>query len=170
MAVSCILGGAGLLIDLQLESSGNEYLFQKESWQLRYVVAVAAMTLLILFQQANLTPLSTFSFKGGRDNRMNRFTILLLATALVLLSATEGLPDGVLTALAKCNVANCRNAELAGHQRHRLDCDSPYRGSGKLTAARWSECSAVGGEAGRPKPFPCHILFWRRNTTIGFSV
>jgi alginate O-acetyltransferase complex protein AlgI len=44
-----LLGGAGLLIDLQLEVSGNEYLFQKESWQLRYAAAVAAMVLLILF-------------------------------------------------------------------------------------------------------------------------
>jgi alginate O-acetyltransferase complex protein AlgI len=44
-----LLGGIGLLIDLQLESSGNEYLFQKQSWQLRYAGAVAAMTLLILF-------------------------------------------------------------------------------------------------------------------------
>ena len=57
-----ILAGVGLLIDLQLESSGNEYLFQKESWPLRYATAVAAMTLLILFSASGPHAFIYFQF------------------------------------------------------------------------------------------------------------
>jgi alginate O-acetyltransferase complex protein AlgI len=57
-----ILVGVGLLIDLQLESSGNEYLFQKESWPLRYAAAVAAMTLLILFSASGPHAFIYFQF------------------------------------------------------------------------------------------------------------
>jgi len=57
-----LLGGVGLLIDLQLESSGNEYLFQGESWQLRYAAAVAAMALLILFSASEPHAFIYFQF------------------------------------------------------------------------------------------------------------
>jgi D-alanyl-lipoteichoic acid acyltransferase DltB (MBOAT superfamily) len=57
-----LLGGVGLLIDLQLESSGNEYLFQRESWQLRYAAAVAAMVLLILFSASEPHAFIYFQF------------------------------------------------------------------------------------------------------------
>jgi alginate O-acetyltransferase complex protein AlgI len=57
-----LLGGTGLLIDLQLEISGNEYLFQRESWQLRYVAAVAAMVLLILFSASEPHAFIYFQF------------------------------------------------------------------------------------------------------------
>jgi alginate O-acetyltransferase complex protein AlgI len=57
-----VLGGVGLLIDLQLESSGNEYLFQKEWWPLRYTVAVAAMGLLILFSATGPRAFIYFQF------------------------------------------------------------------------------------------------------------
>jgi len=57
-----ILGGIGLLIDLQLESSGNEYLFQGGSWQLRYAAAVAIMILLFLFSASEPHAFIYFQF------------------------------------------------------------------------------------------------------------
>jgi alginate O-acetyltransferase complex protein AlgI len=57
-----LLGGVGLLIDLQLESSGNEYLFQREAWQLRYAAAVTAMALLILFSASEPHAFIYFQF------------------------------------------------------------------------------------------------------------
>ncbi len=44
-----LLAGIGMLIDLQLESTGDEYIFQTQSPALRYGYSLAAMALLILF-------------------------------------------------------------------------------------------------------------------------
>jgi alginate O-acetyltransferase complex protein AlgI len=57
-----ILAGIGLLIDLQLESSGNEYLFQGASWQLRYASAVSIMVLLVLFSASEPHAFIYFQF------------------------------------------------------------------------------------------------------------
>jgi D-alanyl-lipoteichoic acid acyltransferase DltB (MBOAT superfamily) len=57
-----ILGGLGLLIDLQLEKSGGEYLFQYSSPALRYGASVAAMVVLILFSAADRHAFIYFQF------------------------------------------------------------------------------------------------------------
>ena len=44
-----ILGGLGLIMDLQMEYAGGEYVFQNQSPILRFCAAVTAMALLILF-------------------------------------------------------------------------------------------------------------------------
>jgi len=57
-----ILGGLGFAMDLQLESSGSEYLFQKSSPVLRYSTAVVAMTMLILFSASDRQAFIYFQF------------------------------------------------------------------------------------------------------------
>lgn len=57
-----ILAGLALLIDLQLERSGGEYLFQYSSPALRYSASVAAMVILILFSAADRHAFIYFQF------------------------------------------------------------------------------------------------------------
>lgn len=57
-----ILGGLGFAIDLQLEESGGEYLFQNNSPMLRYSAAVAAMVMLILFSAGDSQAFIYFRF------------------------------------------------------------------------------------------------------------
>jgi D-alanyl-lipoteichoic acid acyltransferase DltB (MBOAT superfamily) len=57
-----ILGGMGFLIDLQLEQSGGEYLFQKSSPALCYSAALVAMTMLVLFSASDARAFIYFQF------------------------------------------------------------------------------------------------------------
>jgi len=57
-----ILGGLGFAIDLQLEESGGEYLFQNSSPLLRYTAAVAAMMMLVLFSAGDSQAFIYFRF------------------------------------------------------------------------------------------------------------
>ncbi len=57
-----ILGGLGFAMDLQLEESGSEYLFQNSSPVLRYSTAVVAMTMLILFSASDRQAFIYFQF------------------------------------------------------------------------------------------------------------
>jgi alginate O-acetyltransferase complex protein AlgI len=56
------LAGLGLLMDLQLESTGGEYVFQTQSPMLRYAGAVTAMALLILFSASGAHAFIYFQF------------------------------------------------------------------------------------------------------------
>ena len=57
-----ILGGLGLIMDLQLEYSGDEYVFQSKSQALALGAAVVAMTLLILFSASGSHAFIYFQF------------------------------------------------------------------------------------------------------------
>jgi alginate O-acetyltransferase complex protein AlgI len=57
-----ILGGLGLMMDLQLESSGGEYVFQNQSPVLRFGAAIAAMVLLVLFSASGSHAFIYFQF------------------------------------------------------------------------------------------------------------
>lgn len=57
-----ILGGLGFAMDLQLEESGGEYLFQNSSPTVRYGAAVAAMAMLILFSASDPQAFIYFRF------------------------------------------------------------------------------------------------------------
>jgi len=57
-----ILGGLGFAMDLTLEKSASEYLFQNSSPILRYACAVAAMLMLILFAASDSQAFIYFQF------------------------------------------------------------------------------------------------------------
>ncbi len=78
---------------------------------------------------------------------MNRFTILLLATALVLLSATEGFSRWGFDRISKVQrLQLSQRSTLLGIRDTPSTDASSCRACGKLTAAGWGECSASGGE------------------------
>jgi len=57
-----ILGGLGLIMDLLLEYSGDEYVFQTKSPVLGFGAAVVAMILLILFSASGSHAFIYFQF------------------------------------------------------------------------------------------------------------
>ena len=57
-----ILAGLGMAMDLQLEQSGGEYVFQKSSPMLCYGAAVVAMVLLVLFSAGDARAFIYFQF------------------------------------------------------------------------------------------------------------
>jgi flagellar biosynthesis protein FliR len=57
-----ILVGLGLIMDLQMEYSGDEYIFQSQSPILAYGAAVTAMVLLVLFSASGSHAFIYFQF------------------------------------------------------------------------------------------------------------
>jgi D-alanyl-lipoteichoic acid acyltransferase DltB (MBOAT superfamily) len=57
-----VLGGLGILMDLQMESSGGEYVFQKQTPLLTFGAAVAAVALLVLFSASGNHAFIYFQF------------------------------------------------------------------------------------------------------------
>jgi alginate O-acetyltransferase complex protein AlgI len=57
-----LLAGVGILMDLMLESDGSEYIFERTSPTHRYVAAVTAMVLLILFSASGVNAFIYFQF------------------------------------------------------------------------------------------------------------
>ena len=57
-----LLGGLGLLMDLQMEATGDEYVFQSRSGIVAYGTAVTAMLLLVLFSASGSHAFIYFQF------------------------------------------------------------------------------------------------------------